>query len=44
MMNTMLDPCVPLDMSDEVLEDLADKAKDYALMHGNIFPEFVIIT
>jgi len=29
-----LEPCIPLDMSEEKLTDLVEKAKDYALMHG----------
>ena len=37
MSHTALSPCVPLDMEPEVLADLIEKAKDYALMHGKIF-------
>eukprot|EP00092_Neocalanus_flemingeri_P069964 GFUD01085827.1.p1 GENE.GFUD01085827.1~~GFUD01085827.1.p1 ORF type:complete len:481 (+),score=152.43 GFUD01085827.1:71-1513(+) len=29
-----MDPCIPLPIPDDQLEDLVDKAKDYALMHG----------
>ena len=29
-----MDPCIPLPIPDEQLEDLVEKAKDYALMHG----------
>eukprot|EP00092_Neocalanus_flemingeri_P009940 GFUD01010718.1.p1 GENE.GFUD01010718.1~~GFUD01010718.1.p1 ORF type:complete len:482 (+),score=144.35 GFUD01010718.1:71-1516(+) len=29
-----MDPCIPLPIPNEQLEDLVDKAKDYALMHG----------
>eukprot|EP00092_Neocalanus_flemingeri_P081177 GFUD01101330.1.p1 GENE.GFUD01101330.1~~GFUD01101330.1.p1 ORF type:complete len:500 (+),score=134.48 GFUD01101330.1:58-1500(+) len=29
-----MDPCIPLPIPDEQLEDLTEKAKDYALMHG----------
>jgi len=29
-----MDPCVPLPLPDDQLEDLVEKAKDYALMHG----------
>jgi len=29
-----LKPCIPLDLSPEVLKDLCEKAKIYALMHG----------
>ena len=32
-----LEPCIPLEMEPEVLEDLVDKAKDYALMHGECY-------
>ncbi|KAG7160163.1 Glutathione synthetase-like 2 [Homarus americanus] len=31
---TVLEPCVPLPLSDEVLDDILPKAKDYALLHG----------
>lgn len=34
---TDLYPCVPLEMSADRLDDLVDKAKTYALMHGNYF-------
>ena len=34
---TDLYPCIPLEMSADRLEDLVDKAKTYALMHGNYF-------
>ena len=27
-------PCVPLELSAEALEELVEKAKDFALMHG----------
>ena len=30
-----MDPCVPLPLAQDKLEDLVDKAKDYCLMHGN---------
>eukprot|EP00092_Neocalanus_flemingeri_P069966 GFUD01085829.1.p1 GENE.GFUD01085829.1~~GFUD01085829.1.p1 ORF type:complete len:482 (+),score=135.81 GFUD01085829.1:62-1507(+) len=29
-----MDPCIPLPIPNEQLEDLVEKAKDYALMHG----------
>eukprot|EP00092_Neocalanus_flemingeri_P000115 GFUD01000117.1.p1 GENE.GFUD01000117.1~~GFUD01000117.1.p1 ORF type:complete len:481 (+),score=152.64 GFUD01000117.1:66-1508(+) len=29
-----MDPCIPIPIPDEQLEDLVEKAKDYALMHG----------
>jgi len=29
-----MDPCVPLPLAQDKLEDLVDKAKDYCLMHG----------
>ena len=35
MTSTKLEPCIPLDMEKEKLTDLVEKAKDYALMHGN---------
>ena len=31
-----MDPCVPLPLAQDKLEDLVDKAKDYCLMHGNV--------
>ena len=31
-----MDPCIPLPIPDEQLEDLVEKAKDYALMHGKL--------
>lgn len=34
---TDLYPCIPLEMSADRLDDLVDKAKTYALMHGNYF-------
>ena len=34
---TDLYPCIPLEMSADLLDDLVDKAKTYALMHGNYF-------
>jgi len=33
-METKLEPCIPLEMEKEKLNDLVEKAKDYALMHG----------
>ena len=42
-----MDPCVPLPLPDDQLEDLVEKAKDYALMHGkhwsNNFPLFIVV-
>jgi len=29
-----MEPCIPIPIPDEQLEDLVEKAKDYALMHG----------
>eukprot|EP00090_Calanus_glacialis_P028451 TRINITY_DN4569_c0_g1_i2.p1 TRINITY_DN4569_c0_g1~~TRINITY_DN4569_c0_g1_i2.p1 ORF type:complete len:481 (-),score=128.38 TRINITY_DN4569_c0_g1_i2:814-2256(-) len=29
-----MDPCIPIPIPDKQLEDLVEKAKDYALMHG----------
>lgn len=29
-----LKPCIPLPLDDKVLEDVVDKAKDWAIMHG----------
>ena len=29
-----MEPCVPVPMEPKMLEDLSEKAKDYALMHG----------
>jgi len=29
-----MDPCIPIPLPDKQLEDLVEKAKDYALMHG----------
>ena len=29
-----MDPCVPVPMEPDLLADLVEKAKDYALMHG----------
>jgi hypothetical protein len=31
---TQLSPCINLPLKKEVLEDIIDKAKDWALMHG----------
>lgn len=31
-----LDSCIPLPIDEEELETLVDKAKDWALMHGEI--------
>ena len=33
-MGTKLEPCIPLEMEKEKLNDLVEKAKDFALMHG----------
>lgn len=30
-----LEPCIPLPLSKEELRETVDKAKDWALMHGN---------
>lgn len=38
-----MDPCVPLPLAQDKLEDLVDKAKDYCLMHGNVSGNFDII-
>ena len=32
-----LEPTIPLDLDPDVLADLVEKAKDYALMHGKLF-------
>lgn len=32
-----MDPCIPIPLPDKQLEDLVEKAKDYALMHGREF-------
>lgn len=37
-----LQPCVDLDLSKKELQDLVDKAKDWALMHGMYFHKKVI--
>ena len=29
-----MDPCVPIPLPDDKLDDLVEKAKDFALMHG----------
>jgi hypothetical protein len=31
---TQLSPCISLPLKREILEDIIDKAKDWALMHG----------
>jgi len=31
---TQLSPCISLPLKREILEDIVDKAKDWALMHG----------
>ena len=30
----IMDPCIPLPIPDDQLDDLVEKAKDFALMHG----------
>ena len=30
-----MDPCIPIPIPDVKLEELVEKAKDFALMHGN---------
>jgi len=34
MNSTNMDPCIPIPLPEDQLEELVDKAKDYALMHG----------
>lgn len=34
MASTQLSPCISLPLKREILEDIIDKAKDWALMHG----------
>jgi len=34
MATTQLSPCISLPLKREILEDIIDKAKDWALMHG----------
>ena len=29
-----MDPCIPIPIPDDELEELVEKAKDFALMHG----------
>lgn len=29
-----LEPCIPLPLDDKTLEEIIDKAKDWAIMHG----------
>lgn len=31
-----LDPCVPIDFDEATLKEVVSKAKDWALMHGNV--------
>lgn len=34
MTTNRLEPCIKLPLENEILEDIVDKAKDWALMHG----------
>lgn len=29
-----MEPCIPLPLDQDVLDDIVDKAKDWALLHG----------
>lgn len=33
-MASRIEPCIPLDFDEETLEEIVDKGKDWALMHG----------
>lgn len=35
-MASRMEPAIPLDFDEETFEEIVDKAKDYALMHGKI--------
>lgn len=32
-----MDPCVKIPLEPEILTDIVEKAKDFCLMHGNLY-------